>query len=170
MGQPTPDPVRELEHTHGHLNKLVTDVQRLVHDDAAGTPGSDARAELVSALELLRDELLTHFANEEEALFPFIRESLPNKADAVDRLESAHDMICGAVTRLMHLAGRDADSAALATLHQRFESSYVEHSQHEAALLGELGKSLTALQRGELAVLLRGIDGAPSTPERTRSA
>ncbi len=143
-------------------------MKRLLEDETVASPSSDARAELVSALELLRDELLTHFANEEEALFPFIRASMPASAEAVDRLEGAHDTICGAVTRLLHLAGRDADGPALASLHKRFESSYVEHSQSEAALFHELGKGLTALQRGELAVLLRGIDG--SMEERARSA
>ena len=77
MASKMADPVRQLEHTHGHLNELAVDVERLLAEES---PAADARAELISALELLRDELLTHFANEEEALFPFIRANVPAKA------------------------------------------------------------------------------------------
>jgi len=157
-----PDPVRELEHTHGHLNELAVEVQRLLGEQ----PSAETREELTSALELLRDELLTHFANEEEGLFPFIRATVPSTAAAVDRLEEAHDAICGTVTRLAHLAARDAEADALASLYQRFEATYARHSQNEAALFDELSKTLTPVQRGELAVLLRGVVG---TAERSRS-
>lgn len=160
MASKLADPVRQLEHTHGHLNELAADAKRLLSE---GSPATEAREELISALELLRDELLTHFANEEEALFPFIRANVPAKAGTVERLEGAHDAICGTVTRLVYLAAHEGDATALAGLHRRFESAYAEHSQMEAMLFDELARSLTAIQRGELAVLLRGVVGGHST-------
>ena len=160
MASKMADPVRQLEHTHGHLNELAVDVKRLLAEESTS---AEARAELISALELLRDELLTHFANEEEALFPFIRANVPSKADAVERLEGAHDAICGAVTRLVYLAAHEGDAAALGGLHRRFESAYADHSQMEAMLFDELARGLTAIQRGELAVLMRGVVGGHST-------
>jgi iron-sulfur cluster repair protein YtfE (RIC family) len=159
MASKMADPVRELEHTHGHLNELALDVEKLL-GEAQAQP--EARAELIAALELLRDELLTHFANEEEGLFPFIRAGLPAKAGTVDRLEGAHDAICGAVTRLVYLAGHEGDASALGAVHRRFVSTYAEHSQMEAALFEELGRTLTPVQRGELALLLRGVVGGHS--------
>ena len=160
MASQLPDPVRQLEHTHGHLNELAVEVRRLLAEESSS---GEARAELISALELLRDELLTHFANEEEAVFPFIRTNVPAKTTTVERLEGAHDAICGAVTRLVYLAAHEGDAAALAGLHRRFETAYAEHSQMEALLFDELARSLTAIQRGELAVLLRGVVGGHPT-------
>jgi hypothetical protein len=76
----------------------------------------------------------------------------------VDRLEAAHDTVCGAVVRLAHLAARDEPSSASLVAHyERFEDAYARHSQEEAALLAELGSTLDATQRGELAELLRGL-------------
>ena len=149
------DALGQFEHTHGHLNALVLGVAtalRAVESDAATT----AWEEVAARLGILRDELLRHFADEEEALFPFVRASVPAMTGAVERLEAAHDAICGGVVRA-HAAARAHQRALVAVLHERFERSYVEHSQAEAELFEGLGGVLDERQRSELSRLLRGL-------------
>jgi iron-sulfur cluster repair protein YtfE (RIC family) len=146
------DPVRELGHNHASLTKLAAEIGRLVR------AGGD-REQIHDRVEILREELLAHFADEEEAFFPFLRAHVPAKAAAVDRLEAGHDSICGAVVRLSHLAARDPAPAAsaLTSLYERFEEAYAKHSQEEADLFVELGRTLDAEQRAKLAELMRGL-------------
>jgi iron-sulfur cluster repair protein YtfE (RIC family) len=127
------DPVRTLEHTHGHLTRLVAEAR------------SDAESR-----EVLREELLHHFANEEEALFPFVRRTMPSLAGAVDRLQASHDILCGALLRL-------TESPETTRHFERFEKAYAEHSRDEASLLDQLDRELEDAQRAELAELLRGL-------------
>lgn len=148
------DPVSRFEHSHAHLTKLVLEVRELVH---GGT-----RERLVSRLTLLSDELLRHFADEEEGLYPFLRAHVPSKAAAVDRLESGHDAVCGSVVRLAHLVSHDpraldADRHAVVAPFERFEAAYTAHSREEAALLEELSRTLDPRQRAQLAEILRGL-------------
>jgi hypothetical protein len=155
------DPVSQFEHTHGRLNRLVLEVAESLRtaatNSSAGQASDDARKQLVSRLEGLRDELLRHFADEEEALFPFVRASVPDKATAVDRLEATHDTICGCVVRMVHVAAGGHPQASLLAQHERFESTYVRHSREEAELFEGLGRALDDRQRVELAELLRGL-------------
>jgi iron-sulfur cluster repair protein YtfE (RIC family) len=127
------DPVRRLEHAHTHLTKLVLEVQ------------SD-----FEKLEVLREELLHHFANEEEGLFPFVRRVMPSMIEVVDRLQASHDIICGSLLRM-------AESPDTPRHFERFEKAYAEHSRDETALLEELGRWLEYAQRMELAEILRGL-------------
>jgi iron-sulfur cluster repair protein YtfE (RIC family) len=152
------DPIRTFEHAHGSLTKLALAVSQELRD-ATGQPRAltpDARADVIARLEVLRDELLQHFADEEEALFPFVRRAVPAKAPVVNGLEGTHDAICGAVVRLAHLAHHGADGQLLA-LYERFEAAYAEHSRAEADLFEELGRTLGGAERAELASLLDGI-------------
>jgi iron-sulfur cluster repair protein YtfE (RIC family) len=153
------DPIRAFEHSHDHLTQLALEVGEKLHGGTHGASTGEARESLVALLDTLRDELLHHFAVEEEGLFPFIRSKVSVKAEAVDRLAHAHDIICGAVVRLAHLARTSpvSESPALLALHARFESAYVVHSREEADLLSELGRTLNERQRHELVELLRGL-------------
>jgi iron-sulfur cluster repair protein YtfE (RIC family) len=155
--------LRSFEHSHGELTKMALEVRQLVHaEPSAGRPPSRIRRQLAARLESFRDALLEHFANEEEALFPFIRARLPAKAAAVDRLHDAHDAIGGTLLRLAHLVERerhalDADRSVLRALYDRFEHTYTLHSQAEAALFAELSAELDAEAGRELAEILRGL-------------
>jgi iron-sulfur cluster repair protein YtfE (RIC family) len=159
------DPVRRFEHSHATLTKLALEIREIIRGEALdglSPAGIKIRKQLVTRLDLLREELLQHFANEEEGLFPFVRLHVTAKAGAVDRLADAHDAICGAIVRLGHLVERDPeapkrDRAALVSHYERFETAYALHSQEEAALFEELGRTLDAGQREELTEILRGL-------------
>jgi hypothetical protein len=159
MAVPASDPIRAFEHSHDHLTKLALEVGGMLSADTDAASTGEARRRLVALLETLRDELLRHFAVEEEGLFPFIRSNVPAKADAVDRLAHAHDIICGAAVRLAHLARTSlaSENLSLLALHSRFEGAYVVHSREEADLFSELGRTLDERQRQELSELLRGL-------------
>jgi len=152
------DPIREFEHSHGHLTKTALAIGQQLRDDKghARALSAAARKELLDLLESLRDELLQHFADEEEALFPFVRNVVPAKATVVDKLEASHDTICGSIVRIAHLASHGSD-APLVALYERFEHAYAEHSSDERHLFDELSRALDDAQRRELSALLRGI-------------
>ena len=156
------DPVTQFEHSHAALTRRAIEIRDLVRaEPAEGLPAALNRKQLLAQLEHLRDELLEHFANEEEGLFPFVRSNVPEKSDAVDRLAEAHDTLCGAIVRLVHVVRRDLvpgrDHAALVAHYGRFESAYAQHSQKEAALFEALGRALDERHRAELAEILRGL-------------
>ena len=160
MSPTAKDPVREFEHSHGHLTRLALEIAQLVRADARAP--AEARRLLVGRLEILRDELLRHFADEEEGLFPFVRAHLPEKAVVVDRLQGGHDTICGAIVRVAHFAAGEREALAsrrpaLSALYDRFESAYAQHSRDEAGLLEELGRVLNEGQRAKLGELLHGL-------------
>jgi iron-sulfur cluster repair protein YtfE (RIC family) len=149
------DPVRQFEHAHGQLNRLVLEVAESIRDAGPTTP--KAWQHLYTRLSALRDELLRHFADEEEALFPFVRASVPAKVHVVDRLEGAHDTICGSIVRMVHVAGGGHQLESIRSLHERFEHAYTQHSSEEAALFEELGRVLDGAQRNELTKRLHGL-------------
>jgi iron-sulfur cluster repair protein YtfE (RIC family) len=157
------DPVRRFEHAHGELTKMALDVRRLVHTEPSkGRPAARIRKQIVVRVEMLRDELLRHFADEEEALFPFVREHAPALTDAVDGLQRAHDAICGSLLRLAHLVERPgggfaARRPAIVALYDRFEHAYTEHSQNEASLFETLDRTLDESLRAQLGEILRGL-------------
>lgn len=155
MSAPSPDVPRDgiaaFEHTHGRISELVLRLGRAL--------GARRRLALRTILSELREDLLVHFAREEEGLFPYVRTHLPEQADAVDRLAASHDAVCGAVVRLAHLAegSPNASTEALHSMYERFERAYAAHGVDEAALFQELGKKLSLQQKVELGEIVRGL-------------
>lgn len=145
----TSDPIASLEHDHVHLSRLVADVRRLL-----GSEPID-QEQVVSALTALRDDLFDHFGREEEALFPYLRATLPDLAAALAELEAAHDRICGGVSRLLGALSSEAHRTLAPSLFARFDGEYGEHARREAELLRGLGPRLDATQRAQVALLLR---------------
>jgi iron-sulfur cluster repair protein YtfE (RIC family) len=150
------DPIRELAHSHGHLSALALEVAAQLRATEA-SPNPKTWKQLAASLGRLRDELLRHFADEEEALFPFVRACVPKKASAVDRLEAAHDTICGCTVRMVHIAAGERQLAPLQALYERFEGAYAHHSAEETELFEGLASLLDGAQRQELAERLRGL-------------
>jgi hypothetical protein len=156
------DPVRQLEHSHERLTRLTWEIRALLQAwarEASEVATGATRAILVLRIEALKADLLEHFANEEEGLFPFLRSHVPAKADAVARLEADHDALCGAVIRLARLAAHSDvhPGSKLADHYERFEATYAQHSRHEAALFRELEGALGSGERAELARVLAGL-------------
>lgn len=153
------DPIEELTHDHRHLTVLVFVVRdRLAVCNKTG----DGRGALLSTIEQLHDELITHAAREEEGLFPFVAANAPALEPRARALQAAHDALCGTVSRLAHAAGHGggdpaAELASCRELFARFEMSYAAHAREESAFLEELGATLDERQRKELRAALAGL-------------
>jgi iron-sulfur cluster repair protein YtfE (RIC family) len=156
------DPVLGLEHDHVSLSELTSDLRGRVAALVAD-PGraAELHGELLEALGGLRDSLLEHFANEEEALFPMVLAHLPGFRGEVEQLQGAHDGLCGAVARMTYLAQRGPDSLPevlpqLDSLFSRFDTAYASHAQEECSLLRRVGQALSPPLRRELSLALGG--------------
>jgi iron-sulfur cluster repair protein YtfE (RIC family) len=150
------DPIRQFEHSHGRLSALALDVAACLRATEA-LPTDRTWEQLCGSLDLLRDELLRHFADEEEGLFPFVRASVPDKSQTVERLEAAHDTICGAAVRMFHIASGERHLPQVAALYERFARAFARHSAEETELLEGLARALDGEQRLELSDRLRGL-------------
>jgi iron-sulfur cluster repair protein YtfE (RIC family) len=146
------DAVLDLVHDHAALNRRILAIGGLVRQlDRTRVP------ELVAPLRELREELFLHFAREEEGLFPFVAEAVSDLADRVHEMALAHDAICGALVRMIHLANTGGTPKAIAGLHGRFERAYAAHAKSEAELLDALQSRLDPDQRSRLAALVDGL-------------
>ncbi len=138
-----PDPLLVLEHDHVHLSRLVAELRQMTAELLAESPRADLSEEIASTLSSLRDDLFDHFGREEEGLFPFLTEALPDLGPAVARLEGAHDRICGGISRLHAIAatgdaGLREHRALVSQLFGRFDAEYVEHARQEGEFLRSL--------------------------------
>jgi hypothetical protein len=150
------DPIHELAHDHADINRRVfalgAAVRALDRDD-----GDGMALALVTRLGELRELLFLHFAREEEGLFPFVSETVPDLAEQVHAMAVAHDAICGGLARMYHLAVANAEIAAIISVFTRFEIAYASHAEVEAEILQTLGGRLDREQRERLAALVRGL-------------
>jgi iron-sulfur cluster repair protein YtfE (RIC family) len=152
-----PDPVQTFEHDRVRCSNLVRSLGE--HRDVKRRKPS-SRKQLVNVIVLLRDELFTHFAREEEGLFPFIVAVLPDARTTVDRLIAAHDSLGGSLSHLLLLISQrvwDTDPAAFDAHLARFNALFAEHTYTEMALLQEIGERLDQAQRAKLRRLIRGL-------------
>ncbi|MEI7742245.1 MAG: hypothetical protein WCK58_00690 [Chloroflexota bacterium] len=84
---------------------------------------------------------------------------LPDERGAIAAIETAHDAICGALSRMNHLASRGlADHVEpLAALFERFAAGYAAHAREERAFLRRVGARLDDAQRAEVTELVKGL-------------
>jgi iron-sulfur cluster repair protein YtfE (RIC family) len=153
---PLIDPVEELVHDHADINRRVlalgAAIRALDRND-----GDGMAVALVSRLGELRELVFLHFAREEEGLFPFVAETVPELANQVHAMALAHDAICGGLARMYHLASANAELEVIRAVFLRFETSYASHAESEAELLRQLTGRLDRAQRTQLAELVRGL-------------
>lgn len=149
------DPVSEFEHDHVAFSQAVGQLKSLLGHRARNEVGD---LQILHLVETLRDEVLVHFAKEEEALFPFLARALPDVGLAVDELLVAHDTVCGSLLRLAHSLSKGMVQRELTlALFDRFERAYREHARAEVAFLRGVGARLDSSQRNELAALVSGL-------------
>ena len=85
-------------------------------------------------------------------LFPFIADAFDDQAEVVEKLERAHDRMCGVLLRLERIVDQppavftEQLDAAVA-LFARFDANFVQHARDERNLLTSLSERLTAEQR-----------------------
>ena len=155
------DPLLALEHDHVHLSRLVSELRAFVRAlERAGDAPSELRDEIVAALTSIRDDLFEHFAREEEVLFPYLEQALPDLREPLAKLEGAHDRICGGVSRLLALAEKGDETlrqqaALVRQLFDRFDREYGEHARGESELLRGIAARLDDEQRRHVREIMR---------------
>jgi iron-sulfur cluster repair protein YtfE (RIC family) len=149
--------LEELESEHGPLTERVSRLQAVFAAVAAGQRQvSTVQGELRVHFEWLCHELLDHFGREEECVFPYLRHALPMVRGEVERLESSHDQICGALSRMQYLTARsgrrfEEGFEHLVHVFERFAETYALHASGEREVLRDAAARLTPEQRLELA-------------------
>lgn len=160
MGEP---PVEDVTHDHGHLTRLVFEVRDLTQALRETPRDPEVRTALADALDALQDDLATHFAKEEEGLFPFVVARVPTFAPRTEKLASLHDALCGAISRLARSLGDESvelgvsaekDDRLIFAGFERFQVAYAEHAHEERELLEELPRLLNKDDLAALRVLL----------------
>lgn len=150
------DPVQDLVHDHADLNRRVlalgTTIRALDRDE-----GNGMALALVTRLGELRELLFLHFAREEEGLFPYVAETVPDLADQIQEMAVAHDAICGGLARMYHLSAANSEIAVITQVFTRFEAAYARHAEVEAELLGQLTARLSPEQLARLSELVHGL-------------
>jgi hypothetical protein len=150
------DPVQDLVHDHADINRRVLALGSAIRalDCADGNGMAHA---LVTRIGELRELLFLHFAREEEGLFPFVADIVPELADQVHAMALAHDAICGGLARMYHLASANAEVTTITAVFRRFEGAYASHAEVEAQLLRTLSGRLGPEHRARLAALVEGL-------------
>jgi hypothetical protein len=143
------DPMRVLVHDHGDIDRRVVEIDTLFSQPSGMT--------LATKLGELCDVLFVHFAREEEALFPFVVEALPELQHDVRAMELAHDVICGALARACELSRAGEAGTTVERLFRRFQNAYAEHARVELAVLQAVEHRLDGRQRARLATLVAGV-------------
>lgn len=163
MRQQEIDLIAQLEHDHHHLDRMVEAVDEAMQAALRGERSPDEiQGEILEFLSVAEDEIYEHFDREEQGLFPFVLETMPESTERIRSLESAHDRMCGALSRMNRLASQDASTFgeefdAFVAIFARFEANYSKHSSNEWALLRELAERVDNDQRGRLADILRNL-------------
>ena len=152
------DPIEQFTHDHGHLGSLVQSVATTLSRRELSEAVID---ELVHAAELLRDSLLSHFAREEEGLFPFIEANVPALSARVSQLLADHDAVIARATDLIRTMSKAEQAqvghASCVAAYDRFVEVYAGHHQAEQSLLAACDAALDQAHRRELRGLLEAI-------------
>jgi iron-sulfur cluster repair protein YtfE (RIC family) len=158
----TRDPLAKLSHDHGHLSGLVLAVggglARIERAELSFEDGIDALDDVV---ESLREELLAHFAREEEGFFPFVESHLPDLRPRVETLRADHDAVCERVAELCRAVRQGIhDGVGLRpcrSAFERFEELYARHAQLELTFLNDVDATIDGDDREQLRILLAAI-------------
>lgn len=157
------DAIFKLEHHHLIIEKIIDDlrdaIQSVLREDMQAI---ELRATFEEFMSVADDEVYEHFDREEQVLFPFLTEHIPDAKPAVERLERSHDRICGLTSRLERLLSQ-GDSAfqddfdSLVMLFTRFEANFKQHAKEEQELLNKMGAKLHQDQLQQLKLMLSEI-------------
>lgn len=149
---------------HQKLDRIFASVQSALLQ--LNEPGSGAEAELLDDLrEDLRfalEEMLEHFGIEEEAIFAFIKDALPDLGERIAALEQGHEDICQRTSRLRrmvaaaHLGVAELDLRQAQALVQETTSLLGHHNRTETQIFIE---ALGRLDHDDRARLLDALNG-----------
>jgi iron-sulfur cluster repair protein YtfE (RIC family) len=133
----------ELMHDdHSLLSSQVVHVVTLVKSLEEGSHIAATHfSEVLRQMEILRQELLEHFAFEEEEAFPRLDGEYPTIRPQLEQLQAQHARVLAAFEALRSVLWTEAKESRVAetsTSCDEFESVFKLHAATETALLREL--------------------------------
>ncbi len=144
LEMPVPTPLQELAHDHREMSGLLVAVHEALARIERGTSKlEDELHEMTDGFEAFREELLDHFAREQEGAFPWVATRLPQETARIDELIAQHDRIADALTVLV----KDLHTFELATWSDtlaRFDALYAEHAKSELVFFREVTAALAS--------------------------
>lgn len=149
-----------LVHDHDVLTSQVEHVAAMLHGlSGSSFDAATLRDELINQVDLLKDQLLEHFAFEEEAAFPYLINAMPEDAPRLRAMSGAHDRVARClveVSELLRVTTRETlarQSGPIAATYERFLNHYRSHVSEESEVLSSLQTQLSEEQRRELSSL-----------------
>lgn len=156
--------IGQLEHDHLVLERMVEDLRDEIQSALRGEcEPAEVLETFIEFLSAADEELFEHFDREEQVVFPFLVENVPDAAESIRRLEYAHDRMCGAVSRLQRVVIEGDQQTflenfdAIVALFARFDANFGRHTREEIALFRTLGEQLSSEQLVTLQEMLAEI-------------
>ena len=158
------DVIGQLEHDHLFIERMVEELRDGIQGALRGDcDPADLLDTFIEFLDAADEELFEHFDREEQVVFPFLLENVPDAAESIRRLEYAHDRMCGATSRMQRIVNQGDPQAflenfdTLVALFARFDANFGRHSREEIAIFHTLGNQLTRAQLETLQQMLAEI-------------
>lgn len=156
--------INHIHHEHDHLTRLFDDVYRTFEKLSEGALDDETEA-LESASDDLRialDEMMQHFAEEEEVLFVEIEKHFPQMSDEIASLVQTHEAICDETRWLQKLLTKSPDaireecSSALDVL-DNLREDVRAHSKAESQVYNNALRQLPPSERRRMMQTLQSI-------------
>ncbi len=141
------DELELLHDDHSLLSSQVVHVVTLIKSlEDTGNIAASHYSEVLRQMEILRQQLLEHFAFEEEEAFPRLDDKFPKVRSKLEQLQSQHDSVLAAFEALRAALWSETKVSRTpdATVRcDKFELAFQSHAAAETELLRELS-SLTS--------------------------
>lgn len=131
--------IDHIHHEHDHLTRLFEDVsstfEKLQRGELEGDDRTEALQSASDDLRLALDEMMQHFAEEEEVLFVEIESQFPDMAPEIARLTETHEVICRDTRWLQTLLSQQprAIEQQVARAIEVLQNLHLEVRDHSAA-------------------------------------
>ena len=143
--RPSMDDLELLHDDHTLLSSQVVHVVSLIKSLGDGqNPGVSLISEVLRQMEILRQQLLEHFAFEEEEAFPLLGDRYPAIRTKLQRLQEEHERVLAAFDDLRSVLWAESKGLSAqetTTRCDQFEASFTQHAAAETALLQELSNA-----------------------------
>ena len=139
-GQHLSEPLKTVMADHEILSQYIEHVNEMFADG----PPKNLREEIDGVNQILNHKIVTHFAYEEEHIFPALLKALPGKdvSEAVSILREEHEVLLKQAKRLNEiLSDQDPDGQCTGALRRRmldFLANLEKHASKENELFPSL--------------------------------
>lgn len=156
--------INHIHHEHDHLTRLFDDVYKTFEklNDGVLDDEGEALESAAEDLQVALDEMMQHFAEEEEVLFVEIEKNFPAMAEEIAELVETHEDICDQTRWLQRLLTKSPDaireeSARALEVLDGLRDDVRKHSDAEAGVYNKALKQLPPADRRRMMETLQSI-------------